>query len=138
MEKSPSNLAQILTSQPRNVFLLDGLGAMLSALLLVVLIAPFEAVFGMPPDIAYKLSYPAFGFAAYSLGCFAFNPQNWKPFMRAIALANFLYCCLTFALVVLDFTVLTKLGVAYFLGEIVIVFGVIGIELLTVRQHSAR
>jgi hypothetical protein len=33
---------------------------------------------------------------------------------------------------------LTMLGVAYFLGEIAIVFGVIGIELWTVRQHRAR
>jgi hypothetical protein len=51
-------------------------------------------------------------------------------------LANFLYCCLTFTLVVIDFSLLTKLGVAYFLGEIGIVLGVIGIELWTVRGHS--
>ncbi len=138
MTKNTSQIAQILTSKPRNVFLLDGLGAMLSALLLVFLIAPLETIFGMPHDIAVKLSYPAFGFAAYSLGCFALNPQAWKPFMRVIALANFLYCCLTFTLVVIDFSLLTMLGVAYFLGEIAIVFGVIGIELWTVRQHRAR
>ncbi len=138
MTKNTSPIAQTLTSKPRNVFLLDGLGAMLSALLLVFLIAPLEGIFGMPPEIAMKLSYPAFGFAAYSLGCFTLNPQAWKPFMRVIALANFLYCCLTFTLVVIDFSLLTKLGVAYFLGEIAIVFGVIGIELWTVRQHRAR
>lgn len=129
-------LVQTLTSQPRYVFLLDGLGALFSALLLVILIAPLENIFGMPPSIAYNLSYPAFGFMVYSLGCFFLNPKSWKPFMRLIALANLLYCCLTFTLVVIDFSLLTKLGVAYFLGEIGIVFAVIGIELWTVRRQS--
>jgi hypothetical protein len=138
MKNSPLKLAQILTARPRNVFLLDGLGALLSALLLVFLIAPFEAIFGMPQQIAYTLSYPAFGFMVYSLGCYFLNPIAWKPFMRLIALANFLYCCLTFTLVMIDFSLLTKLGVAYFLGEIGIVFGVIAIELLTVHEHSLK
>jgi hypothetical protein len=129
-------LVQTFTSQPRYVFLLDGLGALFSALLLVFLIAPLENIFGMPPATAYNLSLPAFGFMVYSLGCYFLNPIAWKPFMRLIALANFLYCCLTFTLVVIDFSLLTKLGVAYFLGEIGIVFAVIGIELLTVRGHS--
>jgi hypothetical protein len=138
MKNSPLKPAQILTSRPRNVFLLDGLGALLSALLLVFLIAPLENIFGMPPTIAYNLSLPAFGFMVYSLGCYFLNPTAWKSFMRLIALANFLYCCLTFTLVVIDFSLLTKLGVAYFLGEIGIVFAVIGIELLTVHEHSLK
>ena len=138
MTNTTPNLLQTLTSRPRNVFLLDGVGALFSALLLVLLIAPFEAVFGMPPETAYKLSYPAFGFVVYSLGCYFLNPQGWKPFLLGIATANFLYCCVTLGLVITEFAILTKLGVAYFLGEIGIVFGVIAIELMTVRQHSAK
>jgi hypothetical protein len=118
--------------------LLDGLGALLSALLLVLLIAPFEAVFGMPPEIAYYLAYPAFGFAGYSCICYFMNPPRWKPLMVGIAVANFLYCCVTFGLVITEFTLLTKLGIAYFLGEIAIVFGVITIELLTIRQYKTE
>jgi hypothetical protein len=131
-------LAQPLVAQPRNVFLLDGVGALLSALLLVVLIAPLEGIWGMPQTIAYTLSFPAFGFVAYSLGCYFLNPSAWKPLMRLIALANFLYCCVTFALVIVQYSSLTKLGVAYFLGEMGIVFVVIGIELMTVRQHDEK
>lgn len=131
-------LAHILASRPRHVFLLDGFGALLSALLLVFLIAPFDAVFGMPPEIAYNLSFPAFGFAVYSLGCYLLNFELWKPFMRLIALANALYCCITFALVIALYRSLSKLGVAYFLGEIVIVFAVIGIEIWVVRRQSMK
>jgi hypothetical protein len=138
MTNTTLQLAPILASRPRNVFLPDGVGALLSALLLVFLIAPFDVVFGMPPEMAYNLSFPAFGFAVYSLGCYVLNPKAWKPFMRLIAPANALYCCITFALVIALYTSLSKLGVAYFLGEIVIVFAVIGIELWTVRRHSTK
>jgi hypothetical protein len=44
---------------PRNVFLLDGIGALVSSLLLVVLLAPFESFFGMPSDYVYQLAIPA-------------------------------------------------------------------------------
>lgn len=128
------NILQKLSPSPRNVFLLDGIGALISALFLVVLLAPFENIFGMPRKVVYALSIPVFGFAVYSLSCYFFDVKQWQPYLKLIALANFLYCCVTFGLVIQEYRSLTMLGVAYFLGEIVIVFAVIGVELMLLKR----
>lgn len=129
------NFIQKLGLRPRNVFLLDGIGALFSAFLLVALLAPFENIFGMPRKVLYALSLPAFGFTVYSLSCYFFDVQRWQLFLKLIALANFIYCCVTFGLVIQEYDSLTMLGVAYFLGEIVIIFAVIGIELMTLKRN---
>ena len=126
---------QQVISIPRNVFLLDGIGALVSSLLLVVLLAPFESFFGMPSDYVYQLAIPAFVFAVYSIACYVFNPNNWQPFMKLIALANFLYCCLTFYLILKLFYRLTHFGVLYFLLEIAVIFMVIALEINTIRKQ---
>lgn len=128
------NLTQKLGLRPRNVFLLDGVGAIFSALLLVALLAPFENIFGMPRKVLYTLSIPAFGFAVYSLSCYFIDVKRWQSFLKFIAFANFIYCCVTFGLVIREYDSLTMLGVAYFLGEIVIIFAVIGIELMVLTR----
>ena len=120
---------------PRNVFLLDGIGALVSSLLLVVFLAPFESFFGMPSDYVYQLAIPAFVFAVYSIACYVFNPNNWQPFMKLIALANFIYCCVTFYLILKLFYRLTQFGVLYFLLEIAVIFMVIALEINTIRKQ---
>ena len=120
---------------PRNVFLLDGIGALVSSLFLVVLLAPFESFFGMPSDYVYQLAIPAFVFAVYSIACYVFNPNNWQPFMKLIALANFIYCCVTFYLILKLFYRLTQFGVLYFILEIAVIFMVIALEINTIRKQ---
>jgi hypothetical protein len=120
---------------PRNVFLLDGIGALVSSLLLVVLLAPFESFFGMPSDYVYQLAIPAVVFAVYSIACYVFNPNNWQPFMKLIVLANFLYCCVTFYLIMELFYRLTKFGILYFSLEIAVIFMVIALEINTIRKQ---
>jgi hypothetical protein len=132
------NFIQKLGLRPRNVFLLDGVGALLSTLFLVALLAPFENFFGMPRKVLYALSLPAFGFAVYSLSCYFVDVKRWQLFLKLIALANFLYCSVTLGLVIQEYHSLTMLGVAYFLGEIVIVFVVIGVEFMTIKQYNAE
>ena len=127
---------QQVISIPRNVFLLDGIGALVSSLLLVVLLAPFESFFGMPSDYVYQLAIPAFVFAVYSIACYVFNPNNWQPIMKLIALANFLYCCVTFYLILNLFYRLTQFGVLYFLLEITVVLMVIALEINTIRKQA--
>jgi hypothetical protein len=120
---------------PRNVFLLDGIGALVSSLLLVVLLAPFESFFGMPSDYVYQLAIPAVLFAVYSIACYVLNPNNWQPFMKLIALANFIYCCVTFYLILKLFYRLTQFGVLYFILEIAVIFMVIALEINTIRKQ---
>lgn len=126
-----------MTLAPKRLFLVDGLGGMLSAFLLGVVLARFETVFGMPQKVLYFLSCFACMYATYSLLSYRRAKENWRPWMQAIAVANLLYCCLTIGLVIYHHQALTKLGLLYFLLEVVIITGLAIMELKTVSQFGS-
>jgi len=113
-----SKLNQIF--KPLWVFLIDGLGAAMSALLLLLLIVPFQSFFGFPSDAALKLSVLPFLFSIYSLTCYFTKPSS-TVFLKIIAVANILYCLLSLGLVLIYFAQLTIFGLLYFLVEKLIV-----------------
>ena len=122
---------------PRNIFLCDGIGALLTATLLAAVIAPFETLFGMPPNVVYSLSAIAVVFAVYSLACHLTRPSNWPTLLRIIASANLLYCILTLILLFVYRGEITAFGFAYFIGEILVVLTLSIYELHTARYRSS-
>lgn len=122
--------------KPKRIFLIDGSGAVLTAFLLGVILTRFEANFGMPRKVLYPLSILACFYAFYSIGCYFFVGRNWRPFLKAIAMANLAYCCLTIGLVISLYPSLTVLGLTYFSGELIVIGGLIFIELLAVSKTS--
>ena len=114
---------------PKKLFLIDGLGALVTALSLSLLLANFQAFFGMPIAFLYPLAAVASVFALYSFSCFRLLKKNWGKFLLIIALANLTYCAVTLYLVISLFEQLTIWGVLYFIGEIVIVVGLAVVEL---------
>ncbi len=127
-----------IPSDPKRLFLLDGLGGMLSAFLLGVVLARFETTFGMPRKVLYFLSCLACLYAVYSLLSHWRVKGNWKPYMQAIAVANLLYCCLTIGLVIYHYHALTRLGVIYFLLEVMIIVGLVIMELKTISGFRSE
>ncbi|RYD56096.1 MAG: hypothetical protein EOP56_14270 [Sphingobacteriales bacterium] len=121
--------------KPRNLFLIDGAGALLSAVLLYTL--AIHDVTGMPSKVMYTLAGIATVFAVYSLSCFFMVRERWRAFIKEIAVANLLYCLLTAALSVYFFPKLTPLGIAYFLAEMVVTAILIWKELEAVRKIVA-
>jgi hypothetical protein len=121
-----------LTLNPRALFLIDGLGALLTALFLYGILRTFNEYFGMPPMILTYLSLMAVLFCIYSITCFFLLTHTWRPFLAVISISNLLYCCATVGLVIYYYQTLTILGVIYFLAEVVIVCGLAFIELKTV------
>ena len=117
-----------LAAHPKRLFLIDGLGAFLTAFMLGVVLSNFESSFGMPQKTLYFLSFLAGIFCFYSFCCYFFVSGNWRPFLKAIAVANTLYCCITLGLVFYYYQNLTLLGVVYFLGEIGVVMGLVVVE----------
>ena len=114
-------LTMIAPLNPRTLFLIDAWGALLSVFLLGFVLVKFEAVFGMPRKTLYFLAtFPA-AFVVYDLVCyFGRNPRD-KLLLKAIALANLIYCCLSFGLVILHYQKLTAIGLLYFMTEFVVV-----------------
>ncbi len=107
---------------PNLLFLVDSLGALLSAFLLSQLLARFENVFGMPKNELYQLSIIASFFALYSLTCYLSKLENWKLYLKLIAIANLIYCIITIGMIIDQFYKITLLGLIYFALEITIIF----------------
>jgi hypothetical protein len=102
---------------PYRLFLLDGLGALLTVVLLAGLVAPRQAVFGMPSAVVYPLAIAVCSYAVYSLACSLLRPRRWRPWLRGIAAANAAYCVVTLAAVAWFYPQMTTLGLAYFAVE---------------------
>jgi len=129
MKSIINNIIIQLTSKPRILLLVDSVGAFLTTLSLFVVLRTFYELIGMPLSVLTYLSILSAFFCLYSAACFLFLKRNWVPFIWGIGIANLLYCVLTMTLVLLNYPQLTALGVAYFLGEIMIVGVLVYIEL---------
>ncbi len=114
--------------KPKTIFLIDGLGAILSAFLLGVVLIHYQELIGMPEKVLYFLAFIPCLFIIYSFSCFFFLRDNWRSFLKYIALANFLYCILSIAMMMVHRDSLTTLGYTYFVIEIIVVLIVVGVE----------
>lgn len=117
-----------LARKPRKLFLIDGLGAILTVFFLFVVLRNFNKYFGMPKNILTYLSITGTLFFIYSIICFFFLKKHWTPFIIAIGIANILYSILTIGLLIIYSPMLTIIGITYFLIEIAIICGLVYIE----------
>jgi len=123
-----------LTFKTKIVFLIDSLGASLTAILLFVVLKPFNEYFGMPTEVLTILCILALILAIYSFSCFAFSDNNSPKLLKIIIVANLTYCLLTLGLVIFFYNKLTILGITYFFGEILIICGIVYIEIKTFNK----
>ncbi|MEQ9468226.1 MAG: hypothetical protein RLN88_12485 [Ekhidna sp.] len=105
----------------KTLFLIDAIGAMLSAVLLGIVLVQFQPMIGLPVHILRILAGIAALFMIYSFSCFMVNPTNAAVKLRTIAIANLLYCVITLVLMILFFDELTLYGLAYFIIEIMVI-----------------
>ncbi len=114
---------------PKQLFLVDSLGALLSAFMLGVVLVMFKEIVGMPSNVLYGLAFIACLFFVNSLFCFLRVKENWRPRMKWVAIFNLMYCCLTAGLVIYFYKELTIWGVVYFVVEKIIVVPLAIVEL---------
>jgi hypothetical protein len=128
MTNNIRSLLAYFTVRPDKLFLIDGLGALASTVLLGAVLTAFQPFIGLPHPTLYVLAAVALVFSVYSLACFYFKPHRWRPYLAAIATANSLYSLTTAGLVVYFYPALTTLGVAYFAGELMVIGCLIFVE----------
>ncbi len=126
----------IHTIAPRKLFLIDSLGALVSALMLGVVLVKLEPIFGVPSKTLYFLAAIACVFSIYSFLGFLGITKKWRPYMTIIATANLLYCCLTIGMVSYLHEQVSILGYLYFIGEILIISILAFIELKVAARPS--
>lgn len=123
-----NDLIRILSSNPTFVFLVDSLGALVTALFLLLIRQFFPVYFGIPENMLAGLIIMACLFSVFSFSCFLFVKKKQSFFLKTIATANFLYCVLTVVLVYYYFSPLTYRGIAYFCIEITIILALVYLE----------
>jgi peptidoglycan/LPS O-acetylase OafA/YrhL len=119
---------QKVSAAPRQLFLIDGAGAALSAVLLGVVLVRFESTFGIPVSALCLLaSIPVF-FVVFDLVSYrAIQASVWRN-LKAIAVMNMLYCALSLALAFHHAGSLTFLGWVYIVVEVAVVLLVAALE----------
>ena len=82
-------------ANPRRLFLIDGFGALLSAILLGIVLIKFETIFGIPKSTLYFLASLPCLFAIYDFYCFFGMNDKLSGSLNRIAIINLFYCCLS-------------------------------------------
>ncbi|MBY0424944.1 MAG: hypothetical protein K2Q22_04840 [Cytophagales bacterium] len=118
----------------KNIFLIDGLGALASSLLLLTVLKPWANEVGLPPKTLAYLGYVALLIIPYSVFCHFLVRSQPHIWLRVLASINLLYCMFTGMLLHQDYPTLTWLGIAYFSGEI----SIIGILICFEFQFSKK
>lgn len=113
----------------KRIFLIDSLGALLSAFFLGIVLVKFEFAFGMPRDVLYFLTFFTCILSVFSCLNYLFVKENWKISLKILGLVNIVYSSITLILVLCFYKEITKLGLLYFLGEILIIIILAKIEL---------
>ncbi|MRI00457.1 hypothetical protein GH721_07900 [Kriegella sp. EG-1] len=124
-----------LIKNPKQLFLIDATGAVISAFFLGVVLVQLNNYVGLSRNTLYILAVIPCFFAVYSFSSYFFIKRNFRPFLGVIAIANLLYCCLTLILLFVHFEDLTVLGVSYFLIELIVVIIISIIELKASRDR---
>ncbi|NNF32476.1 MAG: hypothetical protein HKN68_00095 [Saprospiraceae bacterium] len=111
------------------LFLFDGIGAIVSALLLGIVLVQFNRYIGMPSNVLYMLASVAVVLSMYSITCYIKRVKNWKTCLKGISILNLLYCMLTAMMVYYNWDQIKTLGVTYFTIEIILIIGIAVFEL---------
>lgn len=138
MKDRVSSMVQQFSINPKRLFLIDGLGALLTAFLIVAMLMRYIEIFGMPLKPLYFLSGIAFSYAIYSICCYLFIGRHWQAYLKLIAFANLLYCCVTITFVIYFYASITILGFIYFSVELIVISCLAAIELLTASHNSTN
>ncbi len=121
-------ITEHLAKRTRVLFLMDAFGALITAFMLGIIWYHSCPCTGMPPAVLKKLALIALLLFSYSGICALFLKNRNASFVKGIAVANLLYCMLTSSLLVIYYAELTILGMIYFVAELLIIFGLVGLE----------
>ena len=131
-------LIKHFSENQKTLFLIDSIGAFITAFSLLVIVRQFNEYFGIPKNQLTYLSIIAVLFSIYSGACFFFLKGGTNPFLKLIGVANIIYCALTIGLLINYKPSLTILGITYFLFEIIIICGLSFIEINVANRNTKK
>jgi hypothetical protein len=120
----------------KSIFLIDAIGAITTAFLLMVVLRTFNQYIGLSKAVLSLLSIIAILFAVYSFCCFMFSEKDSQKLLKPIIVANLAYCILTIGLLIFYQNSIKPLGVIYFTGEVLVIFSLVYFEIKTLKSNS--
>ena len=113
---------------PRKLFLIDGIGAFISAFMLGIVLVQFESFFGMPRKALYFLAALPCLYLLYDFYVYWQVEKNLKWYLKGIAMANLLYYFISIAFLFQHQQQLTIWGWTYFILEMLIIILLVVIQ----------
>ena len=104
----------------RFIFLLDGLGALLSILCLTFILCNIP-LFGLNSSWLKTFILIASLLSLFSISRHILQPKVWRTQLKLLAIFNLFYCLLTTVALLVEFSTITMWGWIYFVAEIVVV-----------------
>lgn len=121
-------------NNPKKLFIIDGLGALLSAFLLGFVLVIFKDDVGIPLGTLYLLASFPIAFAIFDFYCYLKGNKTTGTFLKIIALLNVQYCIVSFGFALYHSETLTSLGWIYISIEILIILLLSAIEFTVGKQ----
>jgi hypothetical protein len=118
-----------LYENPRKLFLIDGIGAVLSTFLLGVVLVRFEVFFGIPRSTLYTLATFPIILAVYDVYCYQKDTQKLSRLLKGIAMMNLLYCLISIGFALIHHQTISYWGCTYIIVEISILIFLAILEL---------
>jgi hypothetical protein len=129
-----TTVLEIIRFKPKMIFLIDSIGAFLSANFLLIILSFLQTEFGIFDKRFNFLVGTSYIISISSFCCYYWIDKLWRVFLRTIAIVNLLYCILTTIFLVNFCQSITLLGLAYFIFEITIIICLAVIELKTAQK----
>lgn len=133
-----NKIIKYFSEKQKTLFLIDSVGAFMTAFSLFVIVRQFYEYFGMPKNELTYLSVIAVFYGIYSAACFLFLKVELTAFIKFIGIANLIYCALTIVLLIKYCHLLTIVGTTYFLVEIAIICGLSYIEFHVAKRNKDK
>lgn len=133
-----SNLIKRIDQNPRILFLIDAFGASITAFFLGFVLVKFESFFGIPTSMLYTLAAIPVFYVIYDLYCYGKEDLRISPFLKAIAILNLVYCCLSLGLALYHNQSITIWGWIYIINEIIIIVSLSIFEFKIANNNSQK
>ena len=124
----------MLNLTPKKLFLIDGLGALISAFLLGIILVRFESFIGIPARTLYILAAIPVIFALYDIYAYQQADKKGPKLLKGIAYLNLFYCLLSIGFAIFHHQQIRSAGWVYICSEIIIILVLARLELKVARN----
>ena len=122
-----------LLNHPKNLLLVDAMGAFATALTIYFVFASEVLITGLPVSLLRIMALLAMIFACFDLFAFRFSKSAGIP-LFIIAALNLCYCVLTTIVISVNWQTVTWLGFVYFSVEMIVISSLAAWEFVVGRR----